>query len=492
MTSQYTLWQRKRLPTTKAHTMNSDQIFDVIEQVAADPSKKAKEAILAKYKDDKDFRDALYYCYNPNFTYGMKKLPPCNPAWHGDSLFDTAPVYELLDNLRTRKLTGNSAQSAVQGMLESLTEKSATLLSRIILQDMRAGIDSTINKAIKDLIPEFAYNRCSGMDKLGNVSLPAYSQEKMDAMYANCDVLSTDVIYFSSRSGKEIPTTDACFKVLLEDIQQSFPVGWRLEGELIVEELFGEVWKPLERQISNGIVNHISKGEGGVGENQRISYVVWNIVPLENVAKGKDDQPYSVRLGQLTSFIGLMTRAISVVPTRVVSTLKEAFEHCAELLKEGKEGTILKAMGTLWKDGTSTDKIKMKLKFQVELKVVGFTKGEGKNASTFGALRTESSCHLLKVDVASGLKDKASEGVTRQQILDEWLDWEGGIITVEANGVNFPSKSNNHYSLSLPVFIERRFDKKVADDVPTIIAQRDSAILSASVTGQKIKVKKKK
>ena len=156
-----------------------------------------------------------------------------------------------------------------------------------------------------------------------------------------------------------------------------------------------------------------------------------------------------------------------------VKSIAEAFAHYAEKLKEGKEGTVLKRLDMVWKDHTSPGQIKFKLTAPCELKVVGKTKGKGKNASTFGALMCESSCGLLKVNVGSGLKD-----------FHRHEEWDDAIITVKFNGINLSNNLNKKaHSLFLPVFVERRTDKSEADDLVRIQDQMQAAIDSICNAG---------
>jgi DNA ligase-1 len=142
------------------------------------------------------------------------------------------------------------------------------------------------------------------------------------------------------------------------------------------------------------------------------------------------------------------------------------------MLQKGKEGTVIKNGTAEWKDGTSKDQVKLKLKFQVDLEVVDFNEGTGKYAGQLGSLVCRTSDGELEVNV-SGRGDKM-----RAEVWANREDWRGAIITGEANAIMPATRSEKH-SLFLPIFIERRLDKKVADTLQRVQEQFDAAVAAA-------------
>src|SRR5690606_867314 len=121
--------------------------------------------------------------------------------------------------------------------------------------------------------------------------------------------------------------------------------------------------------------------------------------------------------------------------TRVVRSLKDAYAHYKELLKQGKEGTILKKRTAVWRDGTSKEQIKLKLEAVVDLEVVGVVPGRAgtKNEGRAGSLTCKSKCGQLVTDVA--VKNEAM----RDAVDANPGDWIGRVISVCANSVMEPS-----------------------------------------------------
>jgi DNA ligase-1 len=150
--------------------------------------------------------------------------------------------------------------------------------------------------------------------------------------------------------------------------------------------------------------------------------------------------------------------------------MEEALAHYREMLDAGMEGTIIKNATGIWKDTTSKDQVKMKLDIDVDLVIMGFNAGNGKNEATFGSIVCQTSDGLLEVNI-SGFTDDVRLEVhnNRDQLL-------GTIVTVKGNSIMPPTGNNTKYSLFLPRFAEFRTDKTVADDLAKVIEQFDNAI----------------
>lgn len=442
-------------------------------------SRKAKDQFVADAlagEHGVDIAKLLTYVYSPFITFGVKALPdPIACAVPSPTI---GMIYGMLDALASRELSGNAAAEAIAAVLGNIASAAIRdALCRLLRKDLRVGIDAkTVNKARPGLIPVFPYMRCSlpSHVDLGSMgwSDGVVSQEKADGMFANVDHTAAGEVRISSRQGTEFPLGQ--FGNLIASVQQIVVRDTQTHGELLVRR-DGVV---LAREISNGILNSIAKG-GTLGEREDIAFLAWDQVPLSAVKpKGKYTTPYHVRLGSLISQIGpgeadAISPSIFLIPTRIVYSLEDAYAHYRELLSKGKEGTILKKREAIWRDGTSKEQVKLKLEVDVDLKIVGFVPGEGKNAATFGSILCRTEDDQLEVAV-SGMSDAKRQEIhhDREQMLER-------ILTVRANAIMPPSDSNPLHSLFLPRFVEVRNDKTKADDLARVKAQFASAISAA-------------
>jgi DNA ligase-1 len=237
--------------------MNSNDVYALIEQVAATSSKNEKEALLKANASDYLLKRVLEYAYNPFKTYGIRK----RPETLGDNVGNTFDdgTFELLDDLISRKLTGTAAIEALRGELTALSKSSAELLWRIVNKDVRAGFsESTCNKVWKGLIPDFPYMRCSlpkdaKLDQF-DWTLGVVSQEKADGMFVNLDYEADGTVRITSRQGSPFPIE--AFELLETEVKARLIAGLQYHGEMLVARN-GEI---LPREIGNGIMNSIASG----------------------------------------------------------------------------------------------------------------------------------------------------------------------------------------------------------------------------------------
>jgi ATP-dependent DNA ligase len=143
---------------------------------------------------------------------------------------------------------------------------------------------------------------------------------------------------------------------------------------------------------------------------------------------------------------------IHLVETTEVYSLDAAQKIFEEYLANGQEGIILKSQSGVWENKRAKHQIKFKGELECDLRIVAIQPGTGKYEGMLGAILCESADGVLKVSVGSGFNDdQRNQG-------DELV---GKIVAVKYNAkiVN----KQGEVSLFLPIFIEIRNDKDVAD-----------------------------
>ena len=457
--------------------MNSRELFAAIQEIAATSSKNDKQALVAKHKDDPEFIALLHAALNPYITYGVIKVP--ERTMPGAGFFrEGGDTWGLLNKLATRELTGNVARAAIQDEINRLEDSSAELFIRALRKDLRAGFgESTVNKVIKGLIPTFPYMRCSlpsGSDfetwEDGEVRI---SQEKADGMFVNIDREPGEVVRLTTRQGTSIPTE--FLSTLIHILAVCLADNTQTHGEMLVLDSDGKV---SPREIGNGILNSVCNGSAPpIG--YQVVIRVWDQIPLSEVKpKGKYSVAYIDRLrgliAQLRRVPGGSREYLALTESRIVRSKKEALEHYQELLKHGKEGTIVKKSAAIWKDGTSKEQVKLKLEVPVDLKVTGIVPGRvgTKNEGRPGSLTVETSDGELITDIA--VKNEAMRDAVEKNP-EDWID---RIVTVIFNAIMMPSASNEKHSLFLPRMAEPnyRLDKDEADSLEAVKKQFDNAV----------------
>lgn len=413
-------------------------ILSILNELAADNSRLAKEAILLREENNQLLKAVLVAALDPYINYYQKKIPAYKPE--GKPALSWA--LDGLTELKTRAVTGNAAIMWLQNILSSLDKSDAEVIERIIGRDLKCGVsDSTVNKIWPGLIPTFDVMTCH-KDTSG-IKFPAFAQTKMDGARCHLFFDGKNATAFA-RSGKEFKlfgALDEAARVMMES-------GETFDGELLFTDANGKI---LDRKTSNGIANKANKGTISDEEARRAIFVVWDIVDFTSTI------PYSNRLTTLNvrfrdAFQAQLKTNIHMVKNVVVNSHEEAIAFYDGERKLGEEGAILKNMSTLWVPKRTKDQGKMKAEEEADLEVIGWELGTGKNSERMGNLVCATSDRKLVVGVGTGFSDEEREkGFTI-----------GSIVTVRYNEI-IKDKKSDTFSLFLPRFIERRFDKKVAN-----------------------------
>lgn len=461
---------------TPKHTPQSadmNTLVACLEDIASTTKTKEKESLLRFYLGYTPMQQVVIAMLNPYWKFGITSFTPASVVVN-----EPATIYELLellDELRQRKLTGNAAREAAGVFVKRGVPEA--LMIRLLEKDPKAGFNTTmVNKVLPGLLPEFPYMRCS-LEEKSNMkkwdwSVGIYSQLKDDGMFMNVDIDFAQQVTLSSRQGQIFP--EQGFEEFHNAVRRFLKPGTQSHGEMtLIRD-----GKVLSRMEGNGIINSVAQGGSWEGCTPR--YRPWDQIPLDAVQpKAKYSIPYKQRLNLLGEqlYHAGPTDMVQLIPGKIVYSKQEAYQDFADRVGNGEEGTVVKHPDMIWADGTSKDQVKMKLEFVVDLEIVGYTKGNGKFADTFGAIQTRSKDKLLEVDV-SGMDD-----ATRKRVSDAREEYIGTILAVEANAVNHPSKSNPKYSLSHPRAHEFRLlkDKDCADTLAEILEQQAAAIRNAAL-----------
>jgi ATP-dependent DNA ligase len=299
---------------------------------------------------------------------------------------------------------------------------------------------------------------CSPFEQklVDKIKFPAYAQMKMDGMRFNA-IVRDGKVEFRSRNGKQI--------LLLGNLEAEFAalagsVDCVFDGELLVMD--DMTMQFADRQTGNGILNKANKGTISAEDAAKVHATVWDLIPYVQFIDGYCQTPYSKRFSTLEQIVNNQkseNKKIWTVTSTIVQTLEEAQDIFQGYLADGYEGIILKDGSGEWEDKRSKTQIKFKGELECDLKIVAVEEGSGKAAGMLGAIVCESADGIVKVNVGSGFSDAQRKQYWKESLVDK-------IVAVKYNA-RIKNKSGEE-SLFLPVFIELRDDKDVADNSKVI------------------------
>ena len=429
--------------------MNLNQFFN---ELASDNSRNFKITKLEENINNFLLRRVIHLALDPFTQFYQRKIPAYKPASENqaDSLDS---VLDSLMMLYTRQVTGNAAIDYLTKLLSSLTEDDAKVLERIIKKDLKCGVSvSTVNAVWGGLIPEYPCMLCSPHDEklVNKIKFPAIVQKKEDGMRFNA-IVRDGKCEFRSRNGKEIQLLG---RLENEFVCMANGMDVVFDGELLVTSDVGV----LDRQTGNGILNKANKGTISAGEADKVVAHIWDMIPYLYFVDGEYNKPYVDRLNNLAKII--FPEKIELVETHIVEDMSSVQNIFNDYLANGFEGIILKDGQSIWENKRSKGQIKFKGEEECDLRIVDVEPGTGKYAGMLGAVVCESNDGILRVSVGSGFSDAQRTEYKRDNLL-------GKIVAVKYN-MRIKNKQGEE-SLFLPIFIEVREDKDVADSIKDII-----------------------
>jgi len=422
--------------------------LSILKRLEATTSRLEKEDILGEHADDPVLKSAFRLALDPLVNFYIKKVPEPDASKgviqppERKSL--ECAFRELETKLCSRLLRGHDARDHVAWLLGVLAKDDQEVLRRVIGRNLKCGVsDATVEKIWPDLKLSYPCMLVSPLNDKTKIKFPCLAQTKMDGMRFNA-ICEKGAVSYRTRAGKELDLFGA-----LDDDVRCLAAGLDcvLDGELLIEGPYG----PLDRKTGNGLLTKFQKGTGTAELAKQVRAVVWDLIPLMYFRTGQCLLSYEDRM----KLLGAKSHGhIMTAHTYTVASMEEAQELYRHKLDDGEEGLVLKDPKGPWEDKRVKHQVKMKAELEADLRVTGLVPGAGKYKGKIGSLMVESADGEVTSAVGTGLDDDE-----RSYDPKEFL---GKIVAVKYNAL-ITDKKTGEKSLFLPVFVEIRDDKTVAD-----------------------------
>lgn len=438
-------------------------IYNILKELENTNSSNEKLAIMEANKDNEVLKKCFELAYSPTINFFIKKIPD---GWQHTDKMNTSweSVFSVLEDLSSRKVTGNAALELLTDTLNIIDHEMADIVTRVVRKDMKCGVGKTIcNKIWKGLIVVPPRQGAASMNEKSLKKLHSIKnlaiELKSDGSYAAsiCGENST----MMSRNGNPLTIEPLSLHLSCGAFE-----GYALEGELVYD------LSKSTREEGNGKITKIVKGTASEEDKNNVFYQVWDCVLLKKYQpKGKDPTPNWMRREVLQlcykkylSFCNdqCITPKIILIDRHENITVDEAMCIFEGYVRDGMEGAIAKDMDSGWADtGKPAYCIKLKRKEPADLKVVGTYEGKegSKYAGMLGGLYCESECGRIRVSVGSGFSDEERQ---------EFLTNPPPIIEAEYDSITKDKKTLQE-SLFLPIYKRPRYDKDVGDTYEQIL-----------------------
>lgn len=429
-----------------------------IRDLESSDSRLHKEAVIEKAlmaarlgsADAQAFLFNAYQAYNPYFTFHVRQVPETQGLTGRDNSWPR--FWALLENLRTRGVTGHAARDAIAALSQEFdSDEWNTVCRRVITKDLRCGIsEKTLNKVLGKTdwaVPVFTCQLAEdSSDQPKKLRGQRRLEVKLDGVRVLAVVQGMSVTLYS-RNGKEFENFPQIAQAI-EQNRQLFQFGSASGGRFVLDgEVVGTSFQTLMRQARR-------KRDA---ETTDMVFHVFDIIPLDDFQEGVCKTPQRERLAQLERVRAqLNSQCVSIMPGMEVdldtAEGHDVMRRFAEAsVKQGYEGIMIKDVDAPYRCKRVDAWMKWKPTITVDLTIVGFEEGTGRNAGRLGAFVCEGDDNgrHIRVNVGTGVSDldRDEYWANRDSLL-------GHLVEIQADAVT--QNQDGSYSLRFPRFLRFR------------------------------------
>jgi DNA ligase 1 len=413
-----------------------------------------EKALMAAKLGSSSAQCFLYNCYlayNPFFTFNVKKVPETKDLIDKENPW--VAFWGLVESLRTRSITGNRARDKIDEISQQFdSDEWNGLARRVLIKDLRCGIsEKTLNKVLGKTdwrIPIFSCQLAQdSTDQPKKLKGIKRLEVKLDGVRVLA-VVNGSACTLYSRNGKEFENFPQIAD-FVEEHRKAFQRDSAFGGQFVLDgEIVGKNFQALMKQAQR-------KRDANTDD---MVYHVFDIMPLTEFREGFCNIKQAKR-------IDLLKRSQSYLPengcVRVMPGLDVDLDtaeghdimrrFAEDAVVEGYEGIMIKNMDAPYECKRSDFWMKWKPTITVDLNIVGFEEGTGRNAGRLGAIICEGvdNERTIRVNVGSGLSDANRD--------EYWLNRDtllGNVVEVQADAVT--QNQDGSYSLRFPRFLRFR------------------------------------
>lgn len=419
-----------------------DEVIKIFKEIQATSSKNEKQAIIIRNKDNELFKECLVFLLDSNVVTGLSKAKINKKIKDIPHYTTFEPTFEECIKYLEKNNTGTDLDIAnIQSFIESQPEEHREFYEQMITKNLKIGCDDkTVNKAIPDLIPTWEVQLGSAYDKLKlKKNEYFYLSQKLNGN--RCSFVKGKLV---SRQGKEFKG----FQHIIDDIHMAGLDDYFIDGELIGKNV-NNVSDGENFRASTGIIN------SDADTKNEIKLVIFDMFPVEELNNKRSTENYSIRKSKLNelrdsiSSKGLHNIEVVTMVYEGTDTI-EIDKWLQYAVDNDWEGLMLNKC-TPYVCKRTTDLIKIKRFYTMDLEVVEVLEGDGRLKGTLGALVVKFKDNT--VNVGSGYSDEQ-----RSYIWNNKDNMIGKIIEIKYKEITKDKKTELE-SLQFPVFVQIRNDK---------------------------------
>lgn len=412
-------------------------VFEILSQLEANPSKNEKEAILKRNSSNELLKKTLVYALDPFRIYGIGEKS-IQPILLQEDDFAHDNIFDLLDWLLLNSGGSDFAKFEVNKFLAIQVIDDVEWYKRIILKDLRIGAtSSTVNKAFPNLISEFDVMLAKKFEEHEHkIKGDFIISTKLDGV-RNVALKDSGTTKLLSRQGKVFED----FNELLEEIKL-LPDNYAYDGEFLVANDSGLDSKDLYRAT----MKEVSKK----GVKTNVEFHIFDMIPIQEFKDGKSKKKCIERKtilhDTLAQFNFNFIKEVAVLYQG--SDKSKVFELLDEEISKGLEGVMVN-QDAVYSCTRSDAILKVKKFHDADCVCLGVEEGTNKNVGKLGSIliQFEHDGRLHTCNVGSGFSD-----VERELYYNNPELIIGKIVTVGYFEITTNEKDKDVYSMRFPTW----------------------------------------
>jgi DNA ligase-1 len=414
-----------------------------------------EKALIAAKLGSASAQCFLYNCYqayNPYYVFGVRQVPETNDLVDRANSWPT--FWALLENLRTRGITGHAARDAIAAVSEDFDSLEwNSVCRRVIIKDLRCGIsEKTLNKVLGKTewkIPTFT---CQLAQDSTDHPAKMTGQKRLEGKLDGVRVLAVATrsgVNLYSRNGKPFDNFPQIVAALEAIACRFSHANYGADMRIVFDgEIVGQSFQDLMRQAQR---------KRDVDTDDMV-YHIFDWMPLVEFEEGHCNMPQHRRTEWLEAQRGLIESQSNLAVTAGITVDLDVAEghdqlqrYAEDAVFRGLEGIMIKDVAAPYECRRSSSWLKWKPSITVDLAIVGFEEGTGRNVGRLGAIVCEGTDNgkLIGVNVGSGLSDLQRDQywLNRDSLLEQVVEVQADAVTQNQDGT---------YSLRFPRFVRFR------------------------------------
>lgn len=387
----------------KINTVN--EMYTIFTAIKETSGKNDKVQIIANHADNETFKYFLNFLYNDMITTGLsaKKINKDLKRDYVHTIRGFDNPQDMMDFVSNYNTGTDDIIEVCQSYLRKLEEPYGTFMKEVLTKSYKCGItSSSVNKAIKGLIPEFKVQLAFPYEKYADkITGDFVLTQKLDG-HRTLAFYDGEKVTFRTRKGHEITGMTE----LEDEFKAFFPVA---NGRSIVVD--GEVTVANKTVPIDKIFQETSKIIRKDGTKTGLKFHVFDVLPEDEFWNGQSVATYFERRGAINHLF-----AKSLYQPNLVTLVKELYRGNKQNMipkfmkianENGWEGLMLNACSEPYSCKRTKGLLKVKQFHSCDGVVKDIYEGSSKYAGKLGGIVITFEDQL--VNIGSGFTDEERE-----------------------------------------------------------------------------------